>query len=548
MATSQGRQSLVEILKARRTVEPATPKYLRVYREEVPTPPSCDVASLPAWREICRSFLETTGCLLRFLPGNQPSSPEDIPVLPPEGQTRGGGQTPFGHLRLDFTQNVPRRLEPDHPVVRMAQGIAEILGELLATRLALWQREADLAAGIPLIPHPEEDQHLAQRLEEILHSAAKVVEGHAACVYLLDEATTHLKLRAAWGLPKAKLLAPPRPLNTALADLEAMLGHAVALENSAQLARWNPPENFPAAICLPVSTPTTILGTLWVFSQDQRNFCERDVDLLEVTAGRVAAELERETALQVALQSAQLRKQVEEAQRLLRSQLPTVSPMLEGWELAGWMDTDRLGGAFFDWCCPKDGRIHFAVGETGEDNLAATLTASSVRTAWRSHSQYQPDVKKLLEQLNLTLWTSSAGDQAATLLCGNIDPKSATLRLASAGTMHAVLITEKQHRIVPPSGTMLGLDPESTYTPVRWKFPENAILVVATRALREAKDANQRPLWETQILPRLTAGLGHSAKQLAQEVQQITEDSNVGGRGGIPAILIVKRRKEVRPV
>jgi len=543
MDTSQGWQLLVERLRASRNVEPITPKSLRVYREEAPAPPDCDLAALPGWRQLCRSFLETTGCLLRFLPGQQPSSPDDIPVIPPVAEMASTDviRSPLGHLRIDPTAKAPKGLSTAHPIYQMARGMAEVLGELLATRIALWQREAELAAGIPVVPHPDEDQHLAQRLDEILHSAVRAVDAQAAAVYILDEGTSHLKLRSVWGLPKTKLLAPPRALKTAMADLEAMLGHAVIVDRSQPVDRWNPPENYPASVCFPISTPTTILGTLWVFCEHERTFSDRDIDLLEVAAGRVAAELEREAALQAALQTVQLQRQVESAQRLIRSQLPTVSPLMDGWELAGWMDTERMGGGFFDWCCPKDGRIHFALGEAADDSVSTALTMAAVRAAWRAHAQYQREVKKLLEQLNLTLWTGSAGDQSAIMVCGTVDPKTGTLRVGAAGTAHAVLITEKQHRVVPPSGAALGVDPESTYLPNRWKFPENAILVATTTGIREATGVDQRPLWETQILPFLTSNLHLPAKTLAQNIQRSLEQNAVPPKK-VPAVLVVKRR------
>ena len=46
--------------------------------------------------------------------------------------------------------------------------MADMLGELLQTRYALWRREAELAAGVPVVPHREEEKHLAARLEAVL--------------------------------------------------------------------------------------------------------------------------------------------------------------------------------------------------------------------------------------------------------------------------------------------------------------------------------------------------------------------------------------------
>lgn len=115
------------------------------------------------------------------------------------------------------------------------------------------------------------------------------------------------------------------------------------------------------------------------------------------------------------------------------------------------------------------------------------------------------------------------------------------LRLVAAGTAYAVLITEKQHRVVPPGGAALGIDPESTYLPTRWKFPENAVLVATTTGIREATGVDQRPLWETQVLPLITANLHLTAKALVQKIQQSLEQNAVPSKK-TPAVLIVKRR------
>lgn len=529
---------------ALKAVEPSSPRSLRVVFEEVTPPPTAELASLPGWRRLCRSYLDVTGCLLRFIPGARPSSPEDIPVLPPEsaqGSGRASKSTPLGHLRVDPTDRVGERIEAAHLAREMACSLAEILGEFLATRMALWEREAELAAGIPLIPHPEEGQHLARRLEEALRAAVVALGVQAAAVYILDETTSHLKLRALWGLPRNRFLAEPRPLKQSPADLEAMLGHAVVLENTHQIEHWKSPEPCGAAVCLPISTPTTILGTLWVFSETARSFSDKDIELLEVTAGRVASELEREASIQAALQAAELRRQWETAQRLVRSQLPAVSPLLDTWEFAGWLEPDRMAGAFYDWSCSKDGCVHFALGEMPDDSLRSSFVLSSVRAAWRSHSQYLKDVSKLMGQLNLTLWTGSAGDQSAALFCGVIDSRRNILRMTSAGHIHAVLLTPRRHRIVPPGGPLLGLDPESTYESQRWSIPENSLFVVMTGALREAKDADQRPLWETQILPMLSSNLHQSAKTLIHRVQELLE-LRAGPAPNVAGLLLLKKR------
>ena len=190
-----------------------------------------------------------------------------------------------------------------------------------------------------MIPQANPQGHLATRLEAVLRSGAEAIGCHAAALYLLDEATSKLKLRSCWGLPLDRLTAPARPLQGAVADLEALLGHAVVLEDTRLLRHWNVPEDFPAAACVPVSTPTTILGTLWVFSSEKRDLNDHQTNILEVVAGRVAADLEREMLWNEAMAAAEFKTQLAAAERLQRERASHDCPA------AGRLGCGRLDGA-----------------------------------------------------------------------------------------------------------------------------------------------------------------------------------------------------------
>jgi len=168
-----------------------------------------------------------------------------------------------------------------------------ILVSLMQARESVGDREADLRAARPPVALGDELRQLDQRLESVLRCGARVADCQAAALYLLDELTSALKLRACWGLPIVRLLQPPRPLAEATADLEAMVGHAVALERASSFGPWQVPEEFAAAVCVPVASPTVVLGTLWLLADRPRAFSDRDTNLAELVAGWLAAELDR---------------------------------------------------------------------------------------------------------------------------------------------------------------------------------------------------------------------------------------------------------------
>ncbi len=525
--------------------KPST-KNLKLYTERPPqvVRPQIDaVGSLPA---VLRAFRRTTGWSLRYIAGEEPKPPNDLtwsaPVSPGVG-------VPPGHLSLEPAGSTPApsiSKPVDGDVARaLAAATADMLGELLETRLALWQREAELAAGVPLVPHADEQAHLAERLQAVLRGGAEAVGCQAAALYMLDEATSELKLRSCWGLPFDRLTAPARPLKGSVADLEALLGHAVVLEDTDMMRHWRMPEEFPSAVCIPVSTPTTLLGTLWVYGERKRDFSTRETNVLEIVAGRLAADLEREILMREGIDAAQWKRQIAAAERMQRNQLPTISPLLDGWELSGWTArAEALGGDFYDWFCLSDGLLAVAVGDAMDRGLPAAMTAGTLRAALRAHGQYLRETAETLKQVNLTLWTGSAGDQRAALFHALVDTATGRVSCASAGSPGVVVVRGNGWQSLGPTCPLLGESPETDFEPFEYTLQPGEALVIFTDAVRAAA-AEGRSLGDSGVAEPLVGRLNLSADQLISVARETLAAHATGGDRGDRddrTILVVKRQ------
>ncbi len=495
------------------------------------------MGSLP---EVQRAFERVTGWSLRYLPQPSPQRPTDLrwstPVNPGHGVPPGLLRlSPVGH-RSSAGQQPPQETR------ELASALAGMLGELVDARHALWLREAELAAGVPLVPHKNEKEHLAAKLQAVLKAGAEAVDCQAAGLYLLDEATTSLKLRSCWGLPLEHLAAAARPLDTALADLEAMLGHAVVLEDAPLQRHWNPPEDFAAAVCVPVSTATTILGTLWFFSPGRRGFSDRQTNLMEVIAGRAAADLEREILLREGIDGAGLKRQAAAIERMQRNGLPTIAPLLDGWDVAGWTaQAQAVGGDFHDWFGLPDGLVAVAVGDVLDRGMEAAFAAAAVKAALRSHGQHLRDAAALLQGVNMTLWTGSAGDQFGAMFCGLIETATGRVRYAAAGRPSVVRIRPGGWQSLTHLAPLLGESPESEFQQRSCRLEPGEALAVFSDGVRDAEDATGRALGEKGLAETLLRQLALPASRLVaaarDRLHQHAPDSPSDDR----TILVVKR-------
>ena len=506
-------------------------------------------ASLP---DVLQAFQRATGWTLQYAAGPVPKTCTGNSAAESSWSAsvnRGPG-TPEAHLTLSGIEGEAKSPPIAFEAGRgLASAIGGMLEEILQLRRALIEREAELAAGVPLVPHPEEPKHLADRLEAVLRGGAQAVGCHAAAMYLLDEATSKLKLRSCWGLPLDRLTAPPRPLKGAVADLESMLGHAVVLEDTPMMHHWRVPEEFTAAVCVPISTSTTILGTLWMFSNAKRDFTAEQTNIVEVVAGRVAADLDREMLWQEGFAAAAIKKQIAAAERMQRNQLPSVAPLLDHWDLAGWTaQAEALGGDFHDWFCLPDGLLAVAVGHAMDDGIQAALAASGLKAALRALGPYYREAQQTLRRLNLTLWTGSAGDQHATLFYGLIETATGRVCAASAGHPGALVIRPDGWESLTQISVRLGEGPESIYEQTGYELQPGETLALFSDGALETPGADGKPLGEVGVGKLLQAAHAGTAAEMATIFRRQFDSLAAAGMATPPkgldrTVLVVKRRK-----
>ncbi|MDO5553720.1 MAG: GAF domain-containing protein [Planctomycetia bacterium] len=278
-------------------------KQLKTFPALDSTPDREDVPFFGSFPDLFRAFRQTTGYHLQFvrtggslprtLNGEQgkdgnPLAQGGLLSLPVEGPTR----RTLGNILVWKDQEATAHQEAE-VVAALAKSLATVLSELYLWSGIARQRETELAVcsvrnGAPY----SVDRTLADRIYSALKQGAQVVGCQAAAIYLLDEATSCLKVRCVWGLPEERLADAPRPLKGALADLEAMLGNAVILNENYLTDLWKAPETFNAALCLPLTASTSVLGTLWLYSDEKTKFTDHDLAILEILADRLALELE----------------------------------------------------------------------------------------------------------------------------------------------------------------------------------------------------------------------------------------------------------------
>ena len=475
-----------------------TPSYLQLYNETRPNSNGRFADFWPGLDQLCRAFEQATGWPLQCSPeaaaARQPGILWSAPAAPEAEREQM-------HVAVASAEGPPAvQMQIELPAaVELAGAIGHLISDLARTRQALWKREAELAAGIPLSPRTSEP-HLAQRLQAALRAAVEAAGCDAAALYLVDDTTSYLKLRSVCGLPQERLLLPPRELARSPADLEALLGHAIVLEDAAAQAEWQPPEACQAAVCVPVSSATTPLGTLWVFGNHVRDFSDHEVNMIEIVAGRIAAELEREMLATAGADANRLKRQIASAERAQDRNLPHISPVSDRWQVAAWTQSaGELNTEFYDWLMRDDESLALVVGNSRHAAIEGAISAGCLRAAVRAHLHYAADPAAVLRRVAESFWSGSAGDATAGLFLALAGGQGPAARLASAGGVCVWKVGPSGNGQLSANTPAIGSDPLATYRTIEARLKPGELLVALSEGsvkLLEAHESQAEPLME----------------------------------------------------
>jgi len=414
---------------------------------------------LTDWNSLCESFTNATGTPLAFRGPHDPAFPTtsvwetEVPAAGSYAPGTLGLLKPFAN-RANSASDV-------EATTALAQHVGSLVEQLHESHRTLWQRNAELATAVPMIVDTnEESAKLAERFSSLLASAARAAGADTAAMFILDDATQLLQLRSHHGFDHSRFADAPRELRTSPADIEALAGNAIVLEDTADslallpglVTEGGPSTSAPgAAICIPISSATVPLGTLWVFADEATDFSDIQVDMVEIIAGRLAAEMEREILLreQGALGNS---AHVGDAIDWQRDQLPTSCTIdcgIERWQIAARSASQsRLHGDYYRWQASQGKRakkadqLKLALATSHARGIRAALSTARIggwMTGLLDNTNKRNSVQSV-EHINKALWNGSAGDDQASLFFGQLNQSTGELRFCAAGLVDVYVI------------------------------------------------------------------------------------------------------------
>ncbi len=248
----------------------------------------------------------------------------------------------------------------------------------------------------------------------------------------------------------------------------------------------------------------TSLGIIAVFSKTIPGlFTEEFTGLLESLAGQLAQaviisseieakERERAQKEQALLLNARINRDMEIAQQIQTSLLPSEAPNLFGIELAGrCISATHVGGDYYDYFLRDDHTVDLLIADVSGHSVGAALIMAEVRTLLRPQVNFAHNASTILKLLNTQLYDDLTRTELfITMFYAKYDSATGRLSYANAGHNRPIICREGEKSFIEldAEGLIIGVKPSVIFEERSIELVKGDVLLFYTDGLIEARN------------------------------------------------------------
>jgi serine phosphatase RsbU (regulator of sigma subunit) len=275
--------------------------------------------------------------------------------------------------------------------------------------------------------------------------------------------------------------------------------------------------------------------------------------LTGVMAAMVSLEVRK--YLYAALREAETRRvldlvnnEMEIARSIQQGLMPTTSPDLPGFEIAGWnRPASRTGGDYYDWQMLPDGRLAVVIADVTGHGLGPALLMAVCRAYARACVPVGPELRSALGRVNMLLHGDVTEGRFVTLAAAVVDPRSGNIELLSAGHGPILLLHAASERVdeFGGDGLPLGLLEDEVYgASSRLEMAPGDVLLLVTDGFVEWARPGDGELYGVKRLADFLRG--NAAMDANAFIRRLAEDVEAFGAGSAQAddmtAVVIRRR------
>lgn len=310
---------------------------------------------------------------------------------------------------------------------------------------------------------------------------------------------------------------PQGELLSALARLKgAMLVEGMLVKEGAD------PRPLLAELGLKVIVPVQLKGegkglVLLGERLSREPFSPGDLEFLSSLGTLAMIALDNARLFQETIEKQRLEDELLIAREIQKGLLPSVLPVVRGFEIAAAnVSSKQVGGDYYDVIPAEGERYVIAIGDVSGKGTPAALLMANLQATIRALVPLHLTLAELTGRVNDLMCQNTGGNKFVTFFWGIIDPAARTLTYVNAGHNYPYLVhPDRSFERLEVGGMILGvMNTTSPYEEEKVALGPGDVLVLFTDGVSEAMSVDSEEYGEQ----RLEAVLRQSVHQCAQEV------------------------------
>ena len=243
-------------------------------------------------------------------------------------------------------------------------------------------------------------------------------------------------------------------------------------------------------MAVPLQTGERVIGLIYVDTGDHISpFAQADLDLMTVMANVAAIRIEHARLNLIEQAEKVMEVELAQASEIQRSLLPLETPVVPGYELAGFnLACYTVGGDYYDFIPYSDGRVAVLVGDVSGKGLPASLMMSSLQARVHMLAESNPEPAPAVSILNRTLAARCPLGKFITFFYAVVDPATGKISYANAGhNLPHLIRANGTAELLPGSGMVLGILGNSHYDAYETELHVGDTLVLFSDGVTEAR-------------------------------------------------------------
>ncbi|MCU0227331.1 MAG: SpoIIE family protein phosphatase [Bryobacterales bacterium] len=310
-------------------------------------------------------------------------------------------------------------------------------------------------------------------------------------------------------------------------------------------------ESVKSLIAVPLQTNSDVLGLIYLDTPHViAPFTDDDLALLTVMANVAAIRLEQARLVLVEQAERLMQRDLDQAGEIQQGLLPTVTPEVEGLDLAGFNKACRtVGGDYYDFFTYPDGRLAAVLGDVAGKGMAAALMMSGVHA--RSHLLLEEPIApgEYLTRLNRATAGRCPQNRFITMAAALVNPATGEVQYSSAGHNPAIVIRASgEVQLLKETGLVLGILKMASYQDSFVTLNDGDLLVLYSDGITEATRLDtDEEFGETRLCRVLSANAHLPAVELIDMVLRAQAYFTNNAPAPDDATLVVIRRGQAKP-